>query len=53
MGSGAMDCFTAFAMTTGSWKKQRGNPCVSAVDMDCRAVLAMTGLPAFLIFRLA
>ena len=25
MGSEVLDCFTAFAMTTGSWKAQRGN----------------------------
>ena len=26
MSLGVMDCFTAFAMTVGSWKTQRGNP---------------------------
>ena len=42
MGSEVLDCFTAFAMTTGSWKAKRGNPRWRAADMDCRASLAMT-----------
>ena len=40
---GVLDCFTSFAMTTGSWKAQRGNPCLRHTTVDCRASLAMTG----------
>ena len=43
---GAMDCFTSFAKTTGSWKAQRGNPCLRHALVDCHASLAMTGLDA-------
>ena len=41
MDSGVLDCFTSFAMTTGSWKAQRGNPSGAPQQLAVRLGLRM------------